>query len=441
LGIRYLWIDALCIIQGDESDWRREAAQMASIYRNAYLTIAATASSDRDGGCYRTVPPERRGVKFKHKTRGGNSITVLVREAPPHLDVFRGSYVKEFLREKSGAYYKEFPLLERSWVYQERLLSSRMLHFCNDELIFECKEDMDCQCRGCRAPAETAIVKTTKIELQEILQAREMSEWSPKKSPFCIKLEWGEFVETYSHLAMSFDKDKLPAISAVARVMAEHGEDEYLAGMWRSTLLLSLRWNIKEYGQQLLERPAHPRAPTWSWASTKGKLDWPRSQIYCEGPDGSSPFCWGWTRITSVGCTLIDENDPFGGVSSGVLVLSGRMTPGRITGMGYSENAGRLWYKLDFDAPEERKSAVEPQEVTFLPDFPFDAGTPADPSKVFYVWIYSEGQGYTDRKWGGLVVHAVGSDYERIGIVTIRLRKEIKLEDIMAFLTLTINMV
>ena len=50
LGLRYLWIDALCIIQDDPLDWAREAAKMGDVYGSAYLTIAATsATSSTDG--------------------------------------------------------------------------------------------------------------------------------------------------------------------------------------------------------------------------------------------------------------------------------------------------------------------------------------------------------------------------------------------------------
>ena len=50
LGINYLWIDFLCIIQHDTADWAREAARMGSVYANAYLTIAAAnARNDNDG--------------------------------------------------------------------------------------------------------------------------------------------------------------------------------------------------------------------------------------------------------------------------------------------------------------------------------------------------------------------------------------------------------
>jgi hypothetical protein len=40
MGIRYLWIDSLCIVQDDEKEWEVEAARMASIFENSYLTVA-----------------------------------------------------------------------------------------------------------------------------------------------------------------------------------------------------------------------------------------------------------------------------------------------------------------------------------------------------------------------------------------------------------------
>ncbi|KAF2730048.1 hypothetical protein EJ04DRAFT_393411, partial [Polyplosphaeria fusca] len=50
LKVRYLWIDALCILQDDENDWERESSAMAATYENSYLTLsAATANCDLDG--------------------------------------------------------------------------------------------------------------------------------------------------------------------------------------------------------------------------------------------------------------------------------------------------------------------------------------------------------------------------------------------------------
>lgn len=62
LGIRYLWIDSLCICQDDVDDWARESARMCAIYSNAHLTIAANRSSDCAGGCFHTREPRCQAV-------------------------------------------------------------------------------------------------------------------------------------------------------------------------------------------------------------------------------------------------------------------------------------------------------------------------------------------------------------------------------------------
>lgn len=51
LGIEYLWIDSLCILQGNEDDWVQESEKMASIYANSWLTIAAAAATNSTHGC------------------------------------------------------------------------------------------------------------------------------------------------------------------------------------------------------------------------------------------------------------------------------------------------------------------------------------------------------------------------------------------------------
>lgn len=59
LNIRYLWIDALCIVQDDEGDWEREAKRMNYIYNNATVTIAAEASSDSTIGIVHSMRQSR----------------------------------------------------------------------------------------------------------------------------------------------------------------------------------------------------------------------------------------------------------------------------------------------------------------------------------------------------------------------------------------------
>jgi hypothetical protein len=53
LGIRYIWIDSLCIIQNSDQDWHKEASAMLKVYKHALFNIAATASTNSCGGLQR----------------------------------------------------------------------------------------------------------------------------------------------------------------------------------------------------------------------------------------------------------------------------------------------------------------------------------------------------------------------------------------------------
>ena len=127
-----MWIDALCIIQDDDQDWQEQAAQMASIYESAYVTIAATKSLDSASGFL----SERNGdgtltyYEKQHKT-----FTVFVRRSIEHSWLSRDP--------KPNAPY---PLMNRAWCFQERLLGTRVLHFTGPEVVFQCNSCNRCEC-------------------------------------------------------------------------------------------------------------------------------------------------------------------------------------------------------------------------------------------------------------------------------------------------------
>jgi hypothetical protein len=52
LGLQYIWIDSLCIVQGDSQDWQHECARIADVYRYGYCNIAALVATDSHGGCF-----------------------------------------------------------------------------------------------------------------------------------------------------------------------------------------------------------------------------------------------------------------------------------------------------------------------------------------------------------------------------------------------------
>jgi hypothetical protein len=133
LDLRYLWIDSLCIIQDDEDDKSHEIAKMSSTYTNAYITIAATHSDSSMHGCYSTGSLHHQDYRLPSSKQHG-AITV-------ETDLYVREKIAHIGEERALT-----PLLKRGWVCQERLLSPRVLHFCEKELIWECRESSSCQC-------------------------------------------------------------------------------------------------------------------------------------------------------------------------------------------------------------------------------------------------------------------------------------------------------
>ncbi|KAH7087535.1 heterokaryon incompatibility protein-domain-containing protein, partial [Paraphoma chrysanthemicola] len=239
LNISYLWIDALCIIQNDEGDWRDAVSAMASIYESAYITIAATASDGSEGGCFQSAF----GQHEVHKL-GNTGLFAL--KMPPRFPA------KSSVTGESNLI--DWPLLTRGWVCQERRLSSRMVHFAKHQLVWECETvtrseygDEDWQSESNMTVAHNP-VKALHLD---------------------SKSGWKEFVETYSALKFTKTTDRLPALAGiVTREMRRRVDDVYVAGMWKSTLLDDLA------SYSLTESPRAHGVPTWSWACYLGHVSW-----------------------------------------------------------------------------------------------------------------------------------------------------------------------
>lgn len=123
LDIKYVWIDSICIVQQDTTDWKNEAAMMAAYYQNAWLTVAATKTVTEGGG-------------FLHQTTMGPSSIPRVSRLP---------YRNREGRQEIHFYLQGLPgstpqqeyedniinsdLLNRGWVFQEWILSPRILCF------------------------------------------------------------------------------------------------------------------------------------------------------------------------------------------------------------------------------------------------------------------------------------------------------------------------
>lgn len=128
-GLRYIWVDALCIVQDSQSDWEDESAKMGMIYSNSYVTIAADWGGDADSGCFNE---ESEKLSTEELVRTTNILT-----DGRTSSIYLGINYKTEIRQIESSI-----LTTRAWAYQERLLSSRVLHFTEGQLLWECKKDL-----------------------------------------------------------------------------------------------------------------------------------------------------------------------------------------------------------------------------------------------------------------------------------------------------------
>ncbi|KAH7032133.1 heterokaryon incompatibility protein-domain-containing protein [Macrophomina phaseolina] len=276
LGVRYVWIDSLCIIQDDPEDWRSEAARMAEVYSNSFCNIAATGSRNGSGGLYfqrnpRLEPPWT--LYLKQPTSANARRAVISCDIP--------------LDDEFGA----APLNSRAWALQERLLAPRTLHFGRKRLYWECCHSFTwegnhqgartvTQLNGSYQPAWVSPFIDVKLafaalKLQscqaETLQVQPVGREADAMSA-ALNL-WEFIVETYCKCSLSKKTDKLIALSGIATSFQPLLQDDYLAGIWRSHGARQLLWK-RSRGSSASDRD-NDRAPSWSWASVDSPIVYP----------------------------------------------------------------------------------------------------------------------------------------------------------------------
>lgn len=321
LGVSYLWVDSICIIQDDLADWTHESGRMFEIYRASYVTLAALWGSDSICGLFSEV--NERVLEPDAMIRLGQQ------GWPVHFELDHEPYYN--WSSSSGALFK------RAWAYQERLISPRVLLFAKKELAFQCYNNADCECGADRASrkdydwssktehdtkrffSETVIRNRNKTQRAGIDNAKSRPSFAV--TSFAIEMAWRDHVGTYSGLHLSVEGDRLPAIGAVAKqFQTVRPREQYLAGLWSGSLLRDLLWYAKigpnvRYNETRRNRSRESEAtPSWSWAFHGGEVCYPS-----------------WPRRLRSGATIIHatckyrDRDPFGVLENNTLTLRGLM--------------------------------------------------------------------------------------------------------------------
>ncbi|KAH7369637.1 heterokaryon incompatibility protein-domain-containing protein [Rhexocercosporidium sp. MPI-PUGE-AT-0058] len=334
LVLRYLWIDSLCIIQDDQEDWERESSKMGDIYQNSYITIAATCAADSSVGMFSHARPIHR----------------------PRV------------------------------VYQERLLSPRILHFLREELACECVETKRCECNY--FPSARMSVKEK--------HAKSLDASLHRKLP--LHSRWHSIVEEYCELSMTFEKDKLTAISGVARQVQSILNESYFAGLWSSSFKEDLYWRANtKFRRPKLQKW---RAPSWSWAAINGR-------VIC----GSAPAVERSADILDLVCNP-SSSDMLGELDSAWMEISGSFCKGMLHSVGSPDSDSKTF--------NVRTETGHNLRSVFL-DYDISEDLPIGSLDIFLFLLYSsdEGKGQSGVLLLLRKVAAERAAYERIGITNL----------------------
>ncbi|EHK41271.1 hypothetical protein TRIATDRAFT_168126, partial [Trichoderma atroviride IMI 206040] len=215
IGIRYLWIDSLCIIQGDKQDWANEAGKMAGVYQNAHLVIAASGAENPEQGCYSSQRRCPYAVSVPYYSSRGRKDGLMWLSVP--------------VQRETSPYWG--PLRQRGWALQESCLARRILRFTPAGMIWRCSGLMT----------------------------------SERYSFAWIYPEvWEEILEDFSDCKLTYKEDRLVALEGLGRAIQEVTRDKYTLGIFESSIPEQLFWMLEDAADESEDLAA---LPSWHWAS------------------------------------------------------------------------------------------------------------------------------------------------------------------------------
>ncbi|KAF2662094.1 HET-domain-containing protein [Lophiostoma macrostomum CBS 122681] len=292
IGLRYLWIDSLCILQDSVEDWKSEASLMGKVYLNSFCTLAASLATRPTEGLFWDRHPELANafpVEFSH-AHGYKRFAVFYD-------------LQDLILERSA-------LHKRGWVLQESYLSPRTIHFTKFP-AFECREMFACENYRTAGTEDNAVTFRWLRHTSKTISRTEVFTYS----------DWFNIVYDYSRCSLTFITDKLIALCGIAQAVSRSPAigNEYHAGVWKYWWLQGLLWMVDQssLGYEMYPIRYHQTyiAPSWSWASVEAAIQpWGPRNIISQ------------TFVELQGISTVPINgDPFGQLSGGEIRFKDRL--------------------------------------------------------------------------------------------------------------------
>lgn len=325
LSIRYLWIDALCIVQGKDGDFLTEAPRMKDVYGGSILTIVAASSRDSTESFL---------------TRR-NPLEWLDCELCPTEDIANEAYwvSPDFYCEDGEP--GEYHIDSRAWCLQERLMSPRSIYFGKKGVHWECRQGIACELRPeiernhnnlVIGSHDTYGLKSEYAELQS-LQPKNVSDVAR------AELIWRHVLKAYSLMSITHIEDKLIAISGVASALESKFNWRSTYGLWTDFIVPELLWQSVSRDFTQKDEAATKLFPSWSWTSSNGhpiRTEYPRRLTH-----GTDDFYMAtaisWPQDSGFGISLFQDS------KDKILCIRGLLVPCK-----------KAWTEVGNDKPDHR---------------------------------------------------------------------------------------
>ncbi|KAI4941729.1 hypothetical protein J4E91_010603, partial [Alternaria rosae] len=227
IGIRYIWIDSLCIIQDSYQDWLKEAALMGDVYWNADLVVAASGAKDSSEGLFIKERPLSTVLRLPYRQTGER----------------KGTFNMTLWPKTSNDHPRNGPLARRAWTFQERYLAGRLITFMPNCVSWICN-------------------------------MASVAETGEPISGFYREQDWPLLLREYTTKSLTCPEDRVAALRGIGALYQRYRKDLYIPeyGVWEKDLTFQLLWFNKG---RSFDDGELPGMPSWSWAAIKGAKTWP----------------------------------------------------------------------------------------------------------------------------------------------------------------------